>query len=99
MKCMITKLRHNSSTAGYIIADKGYDSELLNDEIRGKLTRPLAMIQWISITIGTSDVFMRSYLAPKTFSFYVENLRNSLLLRAILASNLKVLDHNLFRPE
>jgi len=32
-------------------------------------------------------------------NFCVENLRNSLLIRAIFALNLKVLDHNLLRPE
>ncbi len=36
----------------------------------------------------TSDQFVNSYLAPETSSFFVGNLRNSPLLRAISASNL-----------
>jgi hypothetical protein len=42
---------------------------------------------------------MNSHLTSKTSSFFVGNLRNSQLLRAISASNLNVLDRNLLRPE
>ena len=42
---------------------------------------------------------MNSYLVSKISSFYVANLRNSQLLRAIRAMNLNILDHNLLRPE
>ncbi|GBE07507.1 hypothetical protein BMS3Bbin11_01444 [bacterium BMS3Bbin11] len=42
---------------------------------------------------------MNSYLTPKISSFFVANLRNSQLLRAICASNLNILDRNLLRPE
>jgi len=42
---------------------------------------------------------MNSYLVPKTSSFCVANLRDSLLLRAIRALKLNILDHNLLRPE
>jgi len=64
---------------------------------------------------GTSDLFMNSYLVPKISSFCVANLRtprvlpqqccridsgrDSLLLHAIRALNLNILDHNLLRPE
>jgi len=42
---------------------------------------------------------MNSYLTPKISSFFVVNLRNSQLLRAIYASNLNILGRNLLRPE
>jgi len=42
---------------------------------------------------------MDSHLAPKISSFGVANLRNSALLRAIRALNLKILNHNLLCPE
>ncbi len=42
---------------------------------------------------------MNSYLTPKTSSFFIENLRNSQLLRTISALNLNILDRNLLRPE
>ena len=42
---------------------------------------------------------MNLYLRSKISSFFVENLRNSWLLRAISASNLNILDRNLLRPE
>ncbi len=42
---------------------------------------------------------MNSYLVPKMTSFYVANLRNSQLLRAICALNLNILTHNLLRSE
>ncbi len=42
---------------------------------------------------------MNAYLTPKTPGFFVANLRNSQLLRAICASNLGILDRNLLRPD
>jgi len=48
---------------------------------------------------GTSDQIMNSYLAPKMSSFIVAKLRNSQLLRALDASNLNILHHNLLRSE
>ena len=42
---------------------------------------------------------MNSYLVSKTSSFYVANLRNSQLLRAIRALKLDILNHNLLRSE
>ena len=42
---------------------------------------------------------MNLYLTPKISSFFVGNLRNSQLLRAIFASNLNILDRNLLRSE
>jgi len=42
---------------------------------------------------------MNAYLTPKISSFFVANLRNSQLLRAVYASNLNILDRNLLRPE
>ena len=42
---------------------------------------------------------MNVYLAPKKSSFYVANLRNSWLLRAIGALNLNLFAHNLLLPE
>jgi len=48
---------------------------------------------------GTPDQFMDSNLTPKISIFFVYNLRNSSLLRAIIASNMNILDRNLLRPE
>jgi len=42
---------------------------------------------------------MTEYLEPKTPSFFFKDLRNSQLLRAIFASNLDVLNLNLFHPD
>jgi len=61
---------------------------------------PLITMTVISGTIqGASNLFVNSHLTPKMSSFYVANLRNSLLLRAIRALNLNILDHNLLRSE
>jgi len=42
---------------------------------------------------------MDSHLAPKMSSFGVAKLRNSQLLRAFRALNLKILNRNLLHPE
>ena len=42
---------------------------------------------------------MNENLELKTSNFFVANLRNSGLLRAIRASNLNIFDLNLFRSE
>jgi len=42
---------------------------------------------------------MTEYLEPKTSSFFVKDLRNSQLLRAIFVSNLNILNLNLFHPD
>ena len=48
---------------------------------------------------GTSDQVMNEHLEPKISNFFVANLRNSWLLRAIGALNLNILNLNLFRPD
>ncbi len=42
---------------------------------------------------------MNEYLEFKMPNFFVANLRNSWLFRAICASNLNILNLNLFRPD
>ncbi len=42
---------------------------------------------------------MDSNLTPKISIFFVYNLRNTSLLRAIIASNMNILNRNLLRPE
>ena len=42
---------------------------------------------------------MNEHLEPKISNFFVANLRNSWLLRAIGALNLNILNLNLFRPD
>ena len=42
---------------------------------------------------------MNSYLTSKISSFFVENIHNSQILRAISASNLDILDRNLLHPD
>jgi len=42
---------------------------------------------------------MNEHLEPKMPSFFVTDLRNSLLLHTISALNLNILMHNLFHPE
>jgi hypothetical protein len=42
---------------------------------------------------------MNENLEPKMSNFFVANLRNSWLLRAICALNLNILNLNLFRPD
>jgi len=42
---------------------------------------------------------MNDNIESKTSNFFVVNIRNSWLLRAIFASNLNVLTLNLFRPD
>ncbi len=42
---------------------------------------------------------MNAYLASRMPSFFVANLRNSRLLRAIFASNLNILNQNPLRPD
>jgi hypothetical protein len=42
---------------------------------------------------------MNSYLTAKIFSFFVTKLRNSSLLRALCALNLKILARHLLRPD
>ncbi|RLJ18889.1 hypothetical protein DJ030_10940 [bacterium endosymbiont of Escarpia laminata] len=48
---------------------------------------------------GTSDLFVNSHLEAKIRRFFVVNLRNSQLLRAINASNRRILISNLLRSE
>jgi len=47
---------------------------------------------------GVSEQVMIEYLESKTSSFFVKDLRNSQLLRAIFASNLNIFNLNLFHP-
>jgi LEA14-like dessication related protein len=42
---------------------------------------------------------MNSHLAPRISSFFVAKLHNSSLLRALCASNLNILSHNLLRSD
>ena len=42
---------------------------------------------------------MNEYLESKISNCFVAKLRNSLLLRAFCASHLKILAHNLIRPD
>jgi len=48
---------------------------------------------------GVYEQVMAEYLESKTPSFFVKDLRNSQLLRAIFASNLDILNFNLFHPD
>ncbi len=48
---------------------------------------------------GTSEQVMDLQLVAEIHGFFVKNLRNSWLLRAILASNPRISSHNLNGPD
>jgi len=53
----------------------------------------------IAIAKATSDRFMNAHLALGISSFCVANLRDSWPFSAICVLNLKILEHDLLRPE